>query len=173
MPAHTLNAKVRVNFRGKPYLGEVTLPHGHARVSDLLNDSHPFLYLDSVSGASVIPADSALALNKADINFVQALDEGLPPNPTRIVQGEYIQVAVTMRQPEMHLHGHVFVPDGLGDPGLIVNDDRRFLSLRDVGIADSDEHYDYLAVSKAQCIAITVGLPVCLITGSQVGLKIS
>jgi len=169
MPPTPLSAKVRVNFRGKTYLGKVTLPQPQSRISDLLNDDHHFLYLDSVSGTSTNPARSALALNKSDINFVQATDEGPPLSPSRIVQGQYIQVAITMRQPEMHLHGHVFVPDGLADPSLIVNDARHFLSLRDVSISGTHDRYDYLAVGKAQRMSITVGLPICLITGQGVG----
>jgi hypothetical protein len=156
MPTGTRFAKVLVNFSGKRYLGQVLLPPGQPRASDVLNDGHHFLYLEDVQDGDSKPLQPSLALNKSDITYVQSVDEDMPINPSMIVLGRYLSVDIMMRQPTLHIHGRIFLPDGMDSPSQVINDDRDFLSLRDVKIVGTSERYAYLAVSKAQTISITV-----------------
>jgi len=160
MPSDARFAKVLVNFSGKRYLGQVILPPDRPRASDVLNDGHHFLYLENTQTDAENPQATSLALNKSDITYVQSVDEDMPINPSMIVLGHYLSVNVTIRQPSLHIFGHIFVPNGIDSPSQVINDDRAFLSLCDVRIVGQDggtvESYPYLAVSKAQTISIIV-----------------
>ncbi len=149
-------AQVRVNFGGKRYLGMVELPPPLERVSDVLNDGLHFLYLHMVQTDGTCQGDESMALNKHHITHVQAIEEALPPNPSLIVSGDFIEVDVLMQNPFMQIRGHIFVPDGTRGPSEVINDARDFLSLRNVTLVGAREEYPYLALSKAQVVSITV-----------------
>ncbi len=149
-------AQVRVNFGGKHYLGMVELPPPLERVSDILNDGLHFLYLHDVQADGAEPTDQSIALNKHHITHVQAIEEALPPNPSLIVSGEFVEVEVLMQNPFMQIRGHIFVPDGTRGPSEVINDARDFLSLRNVTQVGTREEHPYLALSKAQVVSVTV-----------------
>ncbi|MBI5136826.1 MAG: hypothetical protein HZA24_05750 [Nitrospirae bacterium] len=152
----TPRARVQVNFGGKRYTGLVHLPPGVERVSDLLNDGRHFLCLEEARLAGDNQVIPSIALNKHAITHVQALEEELPPNPALIITGHFVDVEVRMASPFPVIHGQVFLPDGVRGPGDALNDHRDFLSLRHATIAGTAEAYPYLAIGKAQVVAIAV-----------------
>ena len=58
-------------------------------------------------------------------------------------------VAAELKEPTVVVEGELFVADGR-DIMDVVNDPRRFISLRDARVLDSVETYVYLAVGKKQ-----------------------
>ena len=58
-------------------------------------------------------------------------------------------VTAELKEPTVVVEGELFVADG-SDVMDVVNDPRRFISLRNVRVLDSVEKYSYLAVGKKQ-----------------------
>ena len=62
-------------------------------------------------------------------------------------------VQLELAVPRAVLRANIFVPEGrtLAD---VLNDERRFVSLRNVAVQDSVETYQYLAVGKRQIVVV-------------------
>ena len=55
--------------------------------------------------------------------------------------------------PRTVIRANIFVPEG-ESIGSVLNDERRFISLRNVRFEDSVESYSYLAVGKSQVLLL-------------------
>ena len=67
----------------------------------------------------------------------------------RSLPGTFHTVTAELKEPTVVVEGELFVADG-SDIMDVINDPRRFISLRNVHILDSVEKYLYLAVGKKQ-----------------------
>lgn len=69
-------SKVRVEVDDVTYEGQLHLPDGLHRVSDVLCDDRPFLNLIEVSVNGKAPRERFIAINKRSIRTVRVLDDG-------------------------------------------------------------------------------------------------
>jgi len=153
--AEDRRVRVRVNFSGRRCVGVIRLPDGVARVSDVLNDGHHFIYLEEVQTMGGSPSVGGLALNKDQVTFIQALEEPVATNPSLRRQGNSLGVEVSMKHMDLHIRGKIFLPEG-ATPTDILNDERNFLSLSDVEVVGTNESFPYLALCKTQVMAVEI-----------------
>lgn len=136
--------KVRVNASGRRIIGIVVYDTLYARFSDFLNSIDPFLVLKQEHGV--------LAVQKDAISYLESLEEQgtsrHAPTP-----GEFRRVELELHEHEGSLAGEIFFPEGttLVD---VLNDERRFLSLREISFSHSVERYHYLAVAKKAVVVL-------------------
>lgn len=152
------HVRVRVNVSGRRYVGVVTIPDGVTRVSDVLNDGSPFLYLQEAQARDGAPA-GGLALNKGSITFIQALEDPMPGIPALRRKGGFVTVEVALTHMDSVIRGNIFLPDGK-TAAEVLNDRRNFLSLGDAQLVGTGETYPFLALSKAQVVSVEVTAPV-------------
>jgi len=156
--------RVRVNFSGRRYVGIVAIPEGIHRVSDVLNDGTPFLYLDEAQTRDG-SRNGGLSLNKGSITFIQALEEPAPASTAQRLKGDFVTVEVAMTTMDCMVRGRIFVPDAQS-AAEVLNDERNFLSLRDAEVVGTGEKYPFLALCKAQVISVEFTEPVARPVGS-------
>jgi len=78
-------SKVRVEVDDVVYDGQLYVPDGKRRVSDVLADERPFLNLIEVSVNGSEPRERFVAINKRYIRTLRILDEGeLAAAPVRM-----------------------------------------------------------------------------------------
>lgn len=155
--------KVRINASGKRIIGYVDLLAAtypvnrrpeHPRISDVLNGPDFFLLIQEDERPSALEDDDFLAIPKDALSYVEALDE--PENPPSLcLEGTHRTVNVELEEPSMSLRGELFVPYDCKASDML-NDTRRFLSLRDVRFIDSVERYNYVAVAKRSIVVLRV-----------------
>ena len=87
------------------------------------------------------------AILKDPIRYIEALEE--PTTQKRSMPGMFHTVTAELKEPTVVVEGELFVADG-SDIMDVVNDPRRFISLRNVRVLDSVEKHLYLAVGKEQ-----------------------
>lgn len=68
-------SKVRIEVDEVVYEGQLYVPDGKCRVSDVLADERPFLNLIEVSINGKTPPERFIAVNKRYIRTLRALDE--------------------------------------------------------------------------------------------------
>jgi hypothetical protein len=153
--------KVRINATGKRLIGYVDLlaptypvdrRTEHPRISDVLNGPDFFLLIQEEEEPSALENDDFRAIPKDALSYVEALDE--PENPPALcLEGTLRKVTVELERPAMSLQGELFVPYDCKTSDVL-NDPRRFISLRNVQFLDSVERYDYLAVAKRSIVLL-------------------
>ncbi len=141
--------KVRVSASGKRLIGYVDLPADvSARFSDLLNGPEAYIVIRQQTSDDLTPDEGkAQAILKDSIRYIEALEE--PPTQKRSLPGTFYAVTAELKEPTVVVEGELFVADG-SDIMDVINDPRRFISLRNVRVLDSVEEYTYLAVGKKQ-----------------------
>ena len=77
-------SKVRVEVDDIVYDGQLYVPDGKRRVSDVLSDERPFLNLIEVSINGKTPRERFVAINKRYIRTLRILDEGDATAPVRV-----------------------------------------------------------------------------------------
>ncbi len=84
---------------------------------------------------------------------VEALEEWRSSALSSPAAGVFQVVQLELAVPRAVLRANIFVPEGrsLSD---VLNDERRFASLRNVQVQDSVESYQYLAVGKRQIVLV-------------------
>ncbi len=145
--------KIRVSLAGSRYIGDVGIPGGVDRMSDLLNSKTPFLKIWNVDSYESIRNDSDFIINKDHIDYVQVLEEG-PPVEGNKIPGTFHNIRV--KTLSIEIHGKLFVPHTGETPMEIVNDDRTFLSIKDAEIVGTPERYPYLGISKRKICSVEV-----------------
>jgi hypothetical protein len=138
--------KVRVNASGLRIIGFVHLPDGVYRTSDVLNAGDPYLLIQDTNEPSPLEKGGFRAVLKDSISYVEALEEPSAPQGLKRA-GLFTLIAVELRFPVVRMEGVIFTPEDQ-TPYEVVNDGRRFISLRNVQFHKSVERYDYLAVGK-------------------------
>lgn len=141
--------RVRVSASGKRLIGYVDLPADvSARFSDLLNGPEAYIVIrQQASDDSTQDESKAQAILKDSIRYIEALEE--PTTQKRSLPGMFHTITAELKDPTVVVEGELFVADG-SDVMDVVNDPRRFISLRNVRVLDSVEEYAYLAVGKKQ-----------------------
>ena len=141
--------RVRVSASEKRLIGYVDLPADlSARFSDLLNGPEAYLVIRQQGSDDLTPDEGkAQAILKDSIRYIEALEE--PTTQKRSMPGMFHTVTAELKEPTVVVEGELFVADG-SDVMDVVNDPRRFISLRNVRVLDSVEKYGYLAVGKKQ-----------------------
>lgn len=145
--------KIRVSLAGSRYIGNVDIPGGVDRMSDLLNSKTPFLKLWNVDSYESIRHDSVFIINKDHIDYVQVLEEA-PLSEANRIPGVFHDIRV--KTLSIEIHGKLFVPHTGESPMEIVNDDRIFLSIKDAEIVGTPERYQYLGISKRKICSVEV-----------------
>lgn len=69
-------SKVVVEVDGIAYEGQLYIPDGKRRVSDVLCDERPFLNLIEVAINGKTPRERYVAINKSYVRTLRVLDEG-------------------------------------------------------------------------------------------------
>ncbi len=139
--------KLRVNASGTRLIGHVALLQHENRISDRLNDPEALLLLDTVESGDY--GAQCVAISKDAVSYVVALEEpDLLHNVRR--SGAFQWVTVELIQPNSRLTGELFVPNGFKVTDCL-NDDRRFVNLKNVAFDESAERYEFLALGKRQC----------------------
>lgn len=138
--------RVRVNASGLRIIGFVHLPDEVYRTSDVLNSAAPYLLVQDTDEPSPLEKGGFRAVLKDSISYVEALEEPSAPDGLRRA-GMFTVIAVELRSPALRMEGVIFTPEG-ETPYEVVNDSRRFISLRNVQFHKSVERYDFLAVGK-------------------------
>ena len=145
--------KIRVNASGKRLVGCLRLPEHTPRTSDLLNGPEPFL--------EILPDEYAVlggegkhrhAVAKHAVSYVEALEEPAR-RPQQPNGGVFCPVVAELHEPETQVLAEVFVPEGLTLLDVL-NDQRPFVSLRNVHFSNFVERYSFLAVGKNQLILL-------------------
>ncbi len=141
--------RVRVSASEKRLIGYVDLPADlSARFSDLLNGPEAYIVIRQKASDDSTPDESkAQAILKDSIRYIEALEE--PTVQKRSLPGMFHTVTAELKEPTVVIEGELFVADG-SDIMDVINDPRRFISLRNVHVLDSVEKYLYLAVGKKQ-----------------------
>ena len=141
--------RVRVSASEKRLIGYVDLPADlSARFSDLLNGPEAYLVIRQKASDDATPDEGkAQAILKDSIRYIEALEE--PTTQKRSLPGMFHTVTAELKEPTVVVEGELFVADG-SDIMDVINDPRRFISLRNVRVLDSVEKYLYLAVGKKQ-----------------------
>ena len=141
--------RIRVSASEKRLIGYVDLPADvSARFSDLLNGPEAYLVIRQQGSDDLTPEEGkSQAILKDSIRYIEALEE--PPTQKRSMPGMFHTVTAELKEPTVVVEGELFVADG-SDVMDVVNDPRRFISLRNVRVLDSVEKYSYLAVGKKQ-----------------------
>ena len=139
---------VRINVCGERIIGWVDLPPvTSSRCSGLLNDEDRYLTVrvDSASKSETI------ALNKEVISYVEVVGE--PRTTHWNIPGVFHPVVIELTRPDVVLHGELFI---LADTEVadVLNDSRRFISVRNAQFVDALEAYAFLAMGKAQTRAV-------------------
>lgn len=95
----------------------------------------------------------AVAILKDAVSYVEALEEWRSSALSSPAAGAFQVVQLELAVPRAVLRANIFVPEGrsLSD---VLNDERRFVSLRNVEVQDSVESYQYLAVGKRQIVLV-------------------
>ncbi len=140
---------VRVSASEKRLIGYVDLPADlSARFSDLLNGPEAYIVIRQKASDDSTPDEGkAQAILKDSIRYIEALEE--PTTQKRSLPGMFHTVTAELKEPTVVVEGELFVADG-SDIMDVINDPRRFISLRNVHVLDSVEKYVYLAVGKKQ-----------------------
>ena len=141
--------RVRVSASEKRLIGYVDLPADlTARFSDLLNGPEAYIVIRQKASDDSTPDEGkAQAILKDSIRYIEALEE--PTVQKRSLPGMFHTVTAELKEPTVVIEGELFVADG-SDIMDVINDPRRFISLRNVHVLDSVEKYLYLAVGKKQ-----------------------
>ena len=141
--------RVRVSASEKRLIGYVDLPADlSARFSDLLNGPEVYIVIRQKASDDATPDEGkAQAILKDSIRYIEALEE--PTVQKRSLPGMFHTVTAELKEPTVVVEGELFVADG-SDIMDVINDPRRFISLRNVRVLDSVEKYLYLAVGKKQ-----------------------
>lgn len=141
--------RVRVSASEKRLIGYVDLPADlSARFSDLLNGPEAYIVIRQKASDDSTPDEGkAQAILKDSIRYIEALEE--PTVQKRALPGMFHTVTAELKEPTVVIEGELFVADG-SDIMDVINDPRRFISLRNVRVLDSVETYLYLAVGKKQ-----------------------
>jgi len=145
--------KLRINASGKRVIGFVNLAETYDRVSDLLSSADPFLLVSPERKSLAEGGDDAVAILKDAASYVEALEEQRSSALSAPAAGAFQEVQLELAVPRAVLRANIFVPEGrtLAD---VLNDERRFLSLRNVEVQGSVETYRYLAVGKRQIVVV-------------------
>ena len=142
--------RLRINASGRRQIGSLDLTDQYDRVSDFLNSQEPFLLLrEDLDDA----AQAAEAILKNAISYVEALEEEGTTKLSSPPQGDFKQVTVELAVPRTIIRANIFVPGGQ-TIGSVLNDERRFISLRNVEFEGSVESYSFLAVGKSQVLLL-------------------
>ncbi len=141
--------RVRVSASEKRLIGYVDLPADlTARFSDLLNGPEAYIVIRRKASDDSTPDEGkAQAILKDSIRYIEALEE--PTVQKRALPGMFHTVTAELKEPTVVIEGELFVADG-SDIMDVINDPRRFISLRNVRVLDSVQKYVYLAVGKKQ-----------------------
>ena len=141
--------RVRVSASEKRLIGYVDLAADlSARFSDLLNGPEAYIVIRRKASDDSTPDEGkAQAILKDSIRYIEALEE--PTTQKRSLPGMFHTVTAELKEPTVVVEGELFVADG-SDIMDVINDPRRFISLRNVHVLDSVEKYLYLAVGKKQ-----------------------
>ena len=141
--------RVRVSASEKRLIGYVDLPADvSSRFSDLLNGPEAYLVIRQQASEDLTADEGkAQAILKDSIRYIEALEE--PTTERRSMPGMFYTVTAELKEPTVVVEGELFVAEGR-DIMDVVNDPRRFISLRNVRVLDSVEKYAYLAVGKKQ-----------------------
>ena len=147
----TRTVHLRINVGGRRVIGFVDLPPAvTARSSGILNDTDRYLtvHLDAPSDAG---ERVTIAVNKEAISYVEVVGE--PTAKSWVIPGTFCPVVIELHQPDMMVRGELFV---LADTEVVavLNDDRRFMSVRNAQVVGSQEAYAFLAIGKAQTRAV-------------------
>jgi hypothetical protein len=149
----TRSVRIRVSLAQAKYIGEVEIPGGVDRMSDLLNGRSPFLALRNVDSYESIRKDSAFIINKEHIDYVQVLEEQ-PLIEANKIPGQFHRIRVKTLSAD--ILGELFVPQTGETPMDVVSDDRAFLSIRDAEIVGTHERYQFLGISKGKICTVEV-----------------
>ena len=142
--------RVRVNVGGQRIVGWVDLPETRlSRCSDVLNDADPYLTVRR----DVEPGHGAdtTAVNKASISYVEVANDQTARR--WVIPGTFQPVVIEVSTPEVVFRGELFV---LADTTVVdvLNDGRRFISLRNAQLNGGHEPYEYLGVGKCRTRAV-------------------
>ncbi len=149
----TRTVKIRVSLARAKYIGEVEIPGGVDRMSDLLNSRAPFLALRNVDSYEGIRKDSAFIINKEHIDYVQVLEE-YPLIEANKIPGQFHRIRVKTLAAD--ILGELFVPQTGESPMEVVNDERAFVSIRNAEIVGTAERYQFLGISKGKICTVEV-----------------
>lgn len=144
------SVRVRVNFTGKRFIGEVNLPTPESRITDILNDPSRFLYLANVQAMGSEGVGGTMALNKGGITFLQIIQEPGAPPITSEGQGYELHVEIVMTGMDNAVRGHIKIPMGTEATDIISDKGQDFLFLHGVEVVGTSETYPLLALSKRQ-----------------------
>ncbi len=145
--------KIRVSLARAKYIGEVAIPGGFDRMSDLLNGRSPFMSLSNVDSYEGIRKDSSFIINKEHIDYVQVLEEQ-PLIEANKISGAFHRIRV--RTLVSDILGELFVPQTGETPMEVIGDDRAFLSIRNAEIVGTAERYQFLGISKTKICSVEV-----------------
>lgn len=149
--------KLRVNASGRRMIGILDLPEAFDRVSDLLNSEDPFLLVKPEFEPDADDGDDdgehVAAILKDAVSYVEALEEQRSSALSSPPAGAFEEVLVELALPSAVLRASIFVPEGqaLAD---VLNDERRFVSLRSVEFLRTVETYRYLAIGKRRIVMV-------------------
>ncbi len=149
----TRTVRIRVSLAQAKYIGEVEIPGGVDRMSDLLNCRSPFLSLRNVDSYESIRRDSLFIINKEHIDYVQVLEE-YPLIEANKIPGEFHRIRVKTLATD--ILGELFVPQTGESPMDIIGDDRAFLSIRNAEIVGTQERYQFLGIAKGKICTVEV-----------------
>lgn len=138
------SVRVRVNALGTRVVGTIEVPPPHFRVSDYLNSHRDFLLVIQDGGENLIAKDA--------ISYLEALEEGEDAG-SRPSSGEFLPVAIVLREHIGTIRGEIFLPDGT-DLSAALDRARRFIKVRNATFEESHEKYGFLAVSKQEIVMI-------------------
>jgi hypothetical protein len=145
--------RLRINASGRRQIGSLDLSEQYDRISDFLNSREPFLLLRQEFEGSAGAAQPFEAVLKDAITYVEALEEERTTVLSSPPKGAFQQVILELAAPRAIIRANIFVPDG-ETIGSVLNDDRRFISLRSIEFEGSSESYNYLAVGKSRVLLL-------------------
>jgi hypothetical protein len=145
--------KLRINASGRRVIGFLDVAAAFDRVSDLLNSADPFLMVEPEVESHAGGGDDAVAILKDAVSYVEALEERHSTTLSSPPAGDYQSVLVELAIPPTVIRANIFVPEGQAFADVL-NDERRFVSLRNVEVQGSVEIYSYLAVGKKQIVVL-------------------
>ena len=106
-----------------------------ARFSDPLNGPEAYIVIRQQASEDLTPDEGKIqAILKDPIRYIEALEE--PTTQKRSMPGMFHTVTAELKEPTVVVEGELFVTDG-SDIMDVVNDPRRFISLRNVRVLDS------------------------------------
>lgn len=145
--------KIGVSVAGSRYIGNVRLPEGVDRMSDLLNSKKLFLKIQNPSSNEPVQKNSDFIINREYIDYVQVLEEA-PVSSANRIPGSFWRIRV--KTINIEIQGELFVPNTGELPMDIVNDERLFLSIKDAEIVNTPEKYTFIGISKRRICTVEV-----------------